>query len=219
MRSSYIYVLVLFLICGCCIQISEPRKDPNPSQKTMQVSAQWELLAKDLANRINNQLIVTDNLHKAVFVKATCGDENLTCQPYETSSFNEAFHDLLVTNIFGYGIPTESQPDEGAIEVRYKVQVVHYNTDRVDSKGTGSNCEVIITASMVTKGQYIFRASNIYYINEKDFYHYQENLQQTKTIKLSSGRLTNPSQSPELLPTPIALKTASITRSVNKTDA
>jgi hypothetical protein len=198
MRLFCVYILLLFLGCGCCIQVPELSKDENSSQKIMQVSTDWEMLATDLANRINNQLIITGNIDKAVFVKETCGDENLACQPNETSSFNEAFHDLLVTHIFGYGVPTESQPDENAIEVRYKVQVVHYSTDRVDSEKVSSNCEVVITTSMVTKGQYIFRSSNIYYINEKDYFQYQENLPRTKTIKLSKGKLVDPTQSLEI---------------------
>ncbi len=210
MRSCYINVLVLFFVCSCCIQITEPinyqKPEQKPIQQTMQVSADWETLATDLANRINNQLILTGNLDKAVFVKETCGDENRSCQPGETSSFNEAFHDLLVTKIFGYGVPTESHPDESAIEVRYKVQVVHYSTNRSGNQKNESNCEVIITASMVAKDQYLFRSSNLYYINENDFYHYQENMPQTKIIKLSSGRPAKPHQSTGSLPQPPPLE-------------
>jgi hypothetical protein len=184
------------------------------------------LLAADLANRINNQLITTDNLDKAVFVKETCGDETISCQPDETSSFNEAFRDLLITNLFGYGVPTKSRADEKAIEVRYKVQIVRHNTNRARSLQPGiltglstavavlrnapmeliilasgvaadvantslvssGHYEVIITTSMITHDRYLFRASDIYYINDKDFYHYQENMPQTKTIRLSSDK-------------------------------
>jgi hypothetical protein len=192
----------------------------------MQAAAHWEVLAADLANRINNQLITTDNLDKAVFVKETCGDETISCGPNETSGFNEAFRDLLITNLFGYGVPTKSRADEKAIEVRYKVQIVRHNTDRVRSLQPGlltglstavavlrnapleliilasgvaadvantslvssGHYEVIITTSMITHDRYLFRASDIYYINEKDFYHYQENMPQTKTIRLSSKK-------------------------------
>jgi hypothetical protein len=75
----------------------------------MQAASHWEVLAADLANRINNQLITTDNLDKAIFVKETCGDETISCRPNETSSFNEAFRDLLITNLFGYGIPQRAE--------------------------------------------------------------------------------------------------------------
>lgn len=226
MRSFYACFLAIFVISGCSSRIPEPITYPYSQQKKMQASSHWDVLAADLANRINNQLIMTEHIDKAVFVKETCGDENSSCQPNETSSFNEAFHDLLITNLFGYGVPTKTHLDDEAIEVHYKVQVVHHNTDRVRSLQPGlltglsaavtvlrnapteliilaagvaadiantslvssGHYEIIITTSMITNEQYLFRASDIYYINEKDFYHYQENMPQTKTIMLSSGK-------------------------------
>jgi hypothetical protein len=205
----------------------------------MQASAHWQVLAADLANRINNQLITTDNLDKAIFVKETCGDETISCQPDETSSFNEAFRDLLITNLFGYGVPTKSRADEKAIEVRYKVQIVRHTTDRVRSLQPGlltglstavavlrnapveliilasgvaadvantslvtsGHYEVIITTSMITHDRYLFRASDIYYINDKDFYHYQENMPETKTIKLSSNKPLKEADNPKSVAT------------------
>lgn len=221
-----IYILTLFLVCSCSSRIPEPISYPYTQQKKMQASAHWEVLAADLANRINNELILSGNLDKAVFVKETCGDDTTPCQPNETSSFNEAFRDLLITSLFGYGVPTKNRLDEEAIEINYKVQIVRHNTDRVRSLQPGlltalstavvvlrnaptdliilasgiaadiantslvtnGNYEVIITTSMITRDQYLFRASDIYYINEKDFYHYQDTVPRTETIKLSSGK-------------------------------
>jgi hypothetical protein len=194
----------------------------------MQASQHWDVLAQDLANRINNELIITDNIDKAVFVEETCGSESSPCNYNETSSFNEAFRDLLITDLVGFGIPTKNNKTEDSIEIQYKVQVVRHNADRVrtlqpgllttlsaaivvlrnapselillatgvaldvaNSNYTSSNhYEVIITTSMITGGQYLFRASDIYYINDKDFWHYQESMPQTKTIQLSGARQT-----------------------------
>ncbi len=224
MRSICSFCLVILLLCSCSSRIPEPINYPYSQQEKMQASQHWEVLSKDLANRINNELIITDNIDKAVFVKETCGDEATPCQPNETSSFNEAFRDLLITNLFDYGIPTNSMQDDETIEILYKVQVVRHNADRIRTiqpglltalsaaivvlrnaptelviLGTGvaadvantsfsssGNYEVIITTSMVTDGRYLFRASDIYYINDKDFFHYQQSQPQTKTIKLSS---------------------------------
>lgn len=186
----------------------------------MQASSHWEMLAANLANRINNELILTDNIYKAVFVKETCGNETIACKPYETSSFNEAFRDLLITNLFAYGIPIRSQPDEDAIAVHYKVQVVHHNSDTVRNLQSGlltSHYEIIITTSMKTDDRYFFRASNIYYIDDQDFYHYQESIPQTKTIMLSSGKPQQPPDTPELLPTALAA-TPNLDSSINSVD-
>ncbi len=226
MRSFAASIVVFVLLCGCTSRIPEPVNHPYSQQKKMQASSHWQVLAADLANRINKQLIITDNINKAVFVKETCGDEAIPCQPHETSSFNEAFRDLLITNLFGYGVPTNSRPDEKTIAIQYKVQIVYHNTDRIRTLQPGlltglsaavmvlynapteliilasgmaadvantslvqnGHYEVIITTSMVLKDQYLFRASDIYYINDEDFHHYQENMPQTKTIMLSSRK-------------------------------
>lgn len=239
-----IYILTLFLVCGCSSRIPEPISYPYSQQKKMQASSHWEVLAADLANRINNELILSGNLDKAVFVKETCGDDAAPCQPNETSSFNEAFRDLMITSLFGYGVPTKNSLDEEAIEINYKVQIVRHNTDRVRSLQPGlltalstavvvlrnapadlillasgiaadvantslvtnGNYEIIITTSMITHDQYLFRASDIYYINEKDFYHYRNTIPQTETIRLSSGKHLNHIHKIEALPPPVKIE-------------
>ncbi len=224
MRSFFINVLIIFLFCGCSSRIPEPITYPYSQQKKMQAASHWDVLAADLAGRINQQLIVTNNHAKAVFVKEMCGNENSACRSGGTGSFHEALHDLLITNLVGYGVPTKSHADQEAIEISYKVQIVYHNSDRVRSLQPGlltglsaavvvlynapaelillavgvaadvantslvesGHYEIIITTSMINGDQYIFRASDIYYINGKDFYQYQERIPETKTIKLSS---------------------------------
>jgi len=218
--------LLPILVSSCNSRIPEPVTYQYSQQHKMQAAAHWQVLAADLADRINKQLIMTDNLHKTVFVKKTCGDEANSCQPGETSSFDEAFHDLLITNLFNNGVPTKSLPDGDAIDVLYKVQVVQHVTHRVRSLQPGlltglstavsvlrnapaeaiiiatgvaadiansnlvdnGHYEVIITTSLVNHDRYLFRASDIYYINERDFYHYQENMPRAATIRLSGER-------------------------------
>jgi hypothetical protein len=190
----------------------------------MQASEHWQTLAKDLSNRINNELIISDNIETAVYVKPTCGDETTPCDENETSTFNEAFRDLLITSLYNFGIPTESRPSADSIKVLYKVQVVRHNTNRVrsiqpgllttlsaavivlrnapselillatgvaadvanNSYATSGHYEVIITTSMIDNEKYLFRASDIYYINDKDFYHYQQNHSETTVISLKA---------------------------------
>ncbi len=228
MRLFFIFIPLLLSLSSCNSRIPESVGYPYTQQRKMQASQHWDVLAQDLANRINNELIITDNIDKAVFVEETCGSEASPCNYNETSSFNEAFRDLLITDLVGFGIPTKNSKTEDSIEIQYKVQVVRHNADRVrtlqpgllttlsaaivvlrnapselillatgvaldvaNSNFTSSNhYEVIITTSMITDGQYLFRASDIYYINDKDFWHYQESMPQTKTIQLSGARQT-----------------------------
>ncbi len=218
-------VLIVCLVCGCTSRIPEPITFPYSQQQKMQASQHWQVLAEDLANRINNELIITDNSSKAVFVKPTCGDETTPCGPAETSSFNEAFRDLLITNLVGFGIPTKNQLDGETIEILYKVQLVRHTAERIRTLQPGllttlsaaivvfrnvptdlltvaagatadvantsltnnEHYEIIITTSLINRGKYLFRASDIYYINDKDFWHYQERLPQSRTMTLTSS--------------------------------
>ena len=192
----------------------------------MQAAHHWNVLAKDLSNKINNELIRSDFLETAVFVKETCGSESEPCKKEQTSEFNESFRDLLITELVNYGIPTSSIPDREAITINYKVQTVHHQTKRLRTLRPGlitaittaisvlrnaptellaiaisagvdyanttyartSNFEVIITTSMIFRQKYLFRSSDIYYINAKDYYHYQEDSRDVKTIQLTEAK-------------------------------
>jgi hypothetical protein len=238
MPSFLSYVLALLLIGGCASRIPEPIAYPYSQQQKMEASHHWQVLAEDLANRINNELIITDNTNKTVFVKETCGNEGSPCSPTETSSFNEAFRDLLITNLVGFGIPTKQQKDDDTLEIQYKVQIVRHNSERLRTLQPGlltglsaaivvlrnapadlitlavgtavdvananmagnGHYEIIITTSMLTGAKYLFRASDIYYINDKDFWHYQANMPQSKTMKLTSPETIKPQSQIRPLP-------------------
>ena len=233
MRLLFLTLCFSILLGGCSGRIPEPVTYKYTQQNKMQASHHWEVLAKDLSNRINNQLIITDHIDASVYVKQTCGDESKPCAPLETSTFNEAFRDLLITNLVDYGVPTKKEIEEDTIEINYKVQIVRHNTDRVRSLQPGlmtslsaavmvlrnaptnliilatgvmtdiantsftanGHYEVIITTSMMTNNKYLFRASDIYYINDRDFWHYQDTMPQVKTIQLSSTQLKQSSVS------------------------
>lgn len=219
-----LFICTIVLLNSCAGGIPDPIDFPQSEQQKMQASHHWNVLAKDLANRINNELIITDNIESTVFVKQTCGNESKPCAPHQTSSFNEAFRDLLITNLVDFGIPTRNQLKNDSIEIQYKVQIVHHNAQRIRAFEPGvltaisaaivvlrnapaeilvltagvmadlananltqnGHYEIIITTSMVSQDKYLFRASDIYYINDKDFYHYRDVAGQTKTIQLSA---------------------------------
>lgn len=232
MPFSIFYALSLLLLASCSSRIPEPITFPYSQQQKMEASYHWKVLAEDLANRINNELINSDNISKSVFVKETCGDEAKPCNPTETSSFNEAFRDLLITNLVGFGIPTQQLKDDESLNILYKVQIVRHNTERIrtlqpgiltalsaaitvlrnapsevvtialgiaaDAANTSltlnGHYEIIITTSMISGGKYLFRASDIYYINDKDFWHYQNHRQEAKTLTLTSPDQKNTSK-------------------------
>ncbi|MBU1232137.1 MAG: hypothetical protein KKD01_01480 [Proteobacteria bacterium] len=215
----------LFILLSGCTRIPQPASYAYSEQQKMQAAQHWDILASDVANQINNQLISSDYLDKAVFVKATCGSDAVPCDQGETSQFNEGFRDLLITRLVHFGVPTSIEKKLSDIEVDYKVQVIYHSTSRsslppgaltvlttavsvlrsvpgeIQAIATAvgldifnaaapsvGHYEVIITTSMVADEKYLFRTSDIYYINDPDFWHYQ-NTSQGKTIQMvSTGR-------------------------------
>ena len=213
---------IFLLSCG---RIPEPVGYDYSVQHKMQAAYHWEVLAADVAYQINNELIRSDFINAPVFVKETCGDDSLICQPNETSSFNETFRDLLITQLVSLGVPTSASPDKDAITVNYKTKLLYHTPGRIRtirpgaittltagilvlrnapsslltlglagaldfanaSADTASNYEVIITTSLVDKDKYLFRQSNIYYINDSDFWHYMNDQTETGEIALTNS--------------------------------
>ena len=129
MKCLLLLVTSLFLITSCA-RIPEPVGYEYSKQQKMQAVHHWNVLAKDLSNRINNELIRSDFLNTTIYVKTTCGNDSNSCEERETSEFNEGFRDLLITELVAYGIPTSAIPDNEAITVNYKVQIVRHRKNR-----------------------------------------------------------------------------------------
>ncbi len=221
MMRSISILLILFFVIGCT-RVPQPASYAYSEQQKMQASHHWDVLASDVANQINNQLIRSDYIDKAVFVKTSCGSDAEPCQRGQTTQFNEAFRDLLLTRLVGFGVPTSAEKQVADIQVDYKVQVVYHASNRftippgsltvlsalvlvfrhapvelqvlaaaagldtMNSAGPrNGHYEVIISTSMVADDKYLFRTSDIYYINDNDFWHYQD-YSSGKTIQMVS---------------------------------
>ncbi len=222
MRTVLLALILIPSLLTSCSRIPRPAPYAFSEQQKMQAVHHWDVLASDVANRINNQLIISDYIDKAVYVKTTCGTDADPCEREETSQFNEAFRDLLITRLVSFGVPTSIDKKLTDIEVNYKVQVVYHASTRhmlspgsltalttavavfrnasstarlialaagIDIVGSTSpingHYEVIITTSMVSDDKYLFRASDIYYINDPDFWQYQK-APTGKTIQMVS---------------------------------
>ena len=221
MMRSISILLIIFFVAGCT-RIPQPASYAYNEQQKMQASHHWDVLASDVANQVNNQLIRSDYIDKAVFVKNSCGSDAEPCERGQTTQFNEAFRDLLVTRLVGFGVPTSAEKQVADIQIDYKVQVVYHASDRftiptgsltaltalvlvfrqapvelqvlaaaagldiMNSAGPrNGHYEVIISTSMVADEKYLFRTSDIYYINDTDFWHYQD-YSSGKTIQMVS---------------------------------
>ena len=235
---TFLVAAALTVSCG---RIPDPAGYVQSEQNKMQATHHWNVLAADIANQINNELILNDYLDIPVFVRETCGDENEPCPPSKSTAFEESFRDLLITNLVSLGVPTRQKQDSGALVVNYKTQTVYHHRNNWRSLKPGlltaltagilvirnapadliwlaaagtidfansayvasSNFEVLITTSVVADGRYLFRNSNIYYINDQDSWHYQKpsdpaeiGLISPATAAVASGIANDPVHAP-----------------------
>ena len=125
--------LGILLLLSACARIPEPVGYQYTTQPKMQAAYHWTILASDVANRINNQLILSDYPQTPVYVRASCGDEDRPCSPQDASTFTEAFRDLLITELVRFGVPVRQAPDDESITVHYKVQLVYHHANRIQT--------------------------------------------------------------------------------------
>ncbi len=206
-----------------CIRSPQPETYPFSTQQKMQAAHHWDVLANDVANQINNALIRRGYLETPVYVNHICGDSS-DCAG-SSFPFDEAFNDLLTTQLVNFGVPTLAKNDDSGLVVNYKVQVVYHSdpplqwprpgvltslaagvivmrnapdeilalaaaaaTDilRTTSVVNG-HYEVIISTSIVDHNVYLMRKSDIYYINDPDFWQYRKS-EPAAEIELTSSR-------------------------------
>ena len=217
-------LLVTVHILAGCIRIPQPTGYAYNKQQKMQAAHHWEVLASDVANQINTELINRDYLITPVYVRHACGLPD-ACGIGETFSFDEGFNDLLVSELVRFGVPTRAASEEDALVVDYKVQVLYHQATRyqwlqpgvltaltagvlvfrnapgeilalatagavdagLSTSVVNGHYEVIITTSIVDDNRYIMRSSNIYYINDVDFWHYQQ-ASPAPELELTSSR-------------------------------
>jgi hypothetical protein len=120
--------LVALLLFVGCSRIPQPQGFPYSDQRKMQAAHHWNVLANDVANRINNELIRQHYLSTPIYVRHSSRPDIRT--PGETSPFDEAFNDLLTTQLVNFGVCTLVAPAEAALVVDYKVQVVYHRASR-----------------------------------------------------------------------------------------
>ncbi len=214
MRNSRFVLLLVLVLCLTtgCIRMPQSQGYPYTNQKKMQAAQHWNVLANDVANRINNELIRQNYVSASLYVKHSCGKPD-ACKQGETFPFDEGFNDLLTTQLVNFGVNTQVTSVGATLTVDYKVQVVYHQDVRyqwpqpgvltaltagvmvlrdapweivaiataaaVDTlRATSSingHYEVIITTSIIDGNKYAMRTSDIYYINDADFWQYQQN--------------------------------------------
>jgi hypothetical protein len=161
-RFSRVLLAVVLCLTTGCSAMSQHQGITSFGQPKIQTTEQWNVLANNLANRINNELIRLHYLSSSVAVRRSCDASN-SCRAGEISPFDEVFHDLLATQLTSFGVNILKAPEGAALLVDYKVQLL-YN----------GNHEVILTTSIIDKGKFVMRFTDTFSIDSEAYWKYQQ---------------------------------------------
>lgn len=180
----------------------------NPYQRQLQSSAQWQVVAMDMAEQLMSTIKDKKLGDRPIYVYA----QN------KPSTFNRAFNDFLITTLVNKGVKVSNQK-QGSRIYNYKIQLIEYDALRetvitsnakytslaagfvvfrnlskvlgIDGSAlaagatldaadfnTAPNLEVIITSSVMDGHLYMSRSTDIYYANNSDKGLYMPNRQQ-----------------------------------------
>lgn len=175
-----------------CSLVPEPSSYGHTMQSKMQSAYHWEVMADDVAKQIRARLDEPYGTGKDAGTFFVNRSEDRT-------PFSEAFHDLLISSIVEEGMAVAAQMMDGVRVVDYDVKVVHHKADRGaaqpetligqilrrgitvvrDTVAFGAfqaqkvpHSEVMVTVSITENNEYILHSTDIYYINDPDFWHY-----------------------------------------------
>jgi hypothetical protein len=128
MRNRLLFFLLALLLCTTTGCSRGQRVGLFSGQKEMETASQWNVLANDVANRINMELMRQNYLNASVFVRHSCGKPD-GCGPNDTYPFDQGFNELLTTQLVNFGVHTVLSPESATLVVDYKVQVVYHPSD------------------------------------------------------------------------------------------
>ncbi|MCB1876899.1 MAG: hypothetical protein KDH88_13080 [Chromatiales bacterium] len=108
-------VLVAGLVSGCTIYSESPLEThfPYSTQQKIQAAHHWDVIAEDVAARIND---VGDTNSRALVVSTNDAH----------TPFNHAFHNMMLTHLVQKGHRVHEQAEHGDLNVHYTLQVVEH---------------------------------------------------------------------------------------------
>jgi hypothetical protein len=190
----------LAVVGGCRSQLPLATTYPATTQQKMQAAHHWDVLAADVAERVEAVLDDREDLENVPLDVKTDGQ----------GAFYDVFEDLVTSHLVSRGIPVPAER-EGAMALFCRVRIVRHSSRMqrptpglltaigtgvavardvtadwiVGAAGAGlladvgagylvhaSDIEVVITNSIVHRNRYVMHTSDIYYVNEPDSHHY-----------------------------------------------
>ncbi|WP_353235641.1 hypothetical protein [Diaphorobacter ruginosibacter] len=151
-------------LTGCAAPVPLAKNFETTSQYKVRAAGHWDAMSYDVAAQT-----------RASLARAGFADNTplYVALPPNPSAFDAGFRDLLITRLTDAGAHVQSTPGQ-RLEVTYHTQVVktpgHANVGAYSEEGhpSGSNTEVILTVSITHDGQYVSRATDVYYLANAD---------------------------------------------------
>jgi hypothetical protein len=197
MKAVYCF---LFFLVGCA-QVPRPSTYPYTFQQKMQAADHWRVLANQVAEEVGTALknehsflidpVYVQNDDSTNSINAPCYDRT----PFKNTTFAQAFHSFLITELTNQGIPISEDPNS-RFHVCWTIQPIVHNAHRTKpypsiaeavlsippsvfvniwggiEAGSLPHSEIIITTTITDRGAIRSRNADIFYINDMDWSHY-----------------------------------------------
>jgi hypothetical protein len=199
MRMKAVYGFLVFLVG--CTQVPRPSTYPYSFQQKMQAADHWQVLASQVAEEVVAVLKSEPSfLMEPVYVRSDdrTNSINAPCYdrtPFKDTTFAQAFHSLLITELTNQGISIVDDRDN-RFQICWTIQPVVHNANRSKpypslaeailaippslfvnlwqgiEAGPLPHSEIIITTTITDRGATRSRNAHIFYINDMDWPHY-----------------------------------------------
>ena len=120
--SVSLLCLLIFNLCSCQFrsQVPKPTAYKFSTQQKMQAAHHWDILAKDVADRIDSKL---KSLESNEFLTPLFINHNTD------SPFEKAFRNLLLSHITNYNYQVSDNKSEN-LQIDFDVQIIHHKSNR-----------------------------------------------------------------------------------------
>lgn len=159
MRALVTSALAVSLLVGCATEVPIPTAYEKSYQPKIWAAHHWNVLAADVAERLNTALADLEPNRRLV----------LYVRPAPPTVFNNAFHELLETQLIQQGFGVTRNPVEADLDVDYSVSYAGTADKEVDSGYTEivkPDNDLVVNVSVLSGDRYLTRISEIFYVDE-----------------------------------------------------
>ena len=139
---------------GCMTQFPAVEEWPPTTQQKLWVAQQWDDVTRQVAERLAAGLRSVRRAGQPLVFYVE--------KPQSFSVFNDAFYQLLTTQLLAQGFSLTSDPNAG-LPLKYNVQLVKHEVSYPPP-----DTEIIVNVSVLSGDRYLSRLSEVYYIATYD---------------------------------------------------